>query len=863
MRQKRNSKYSLGVSSEYLMYPSHDQAKSGVMVLCCHGAECMENIVGHRRLSAQMLSQRVGSVFEQPLNSNLGFRVVFKSASGLQLHPPSLDNQIYLPSLREGGIYAKIKFVDMHGKASGIIRQVDSVKTPSIAQATSIDFRDFNAIFRAKDGMEHAEYVRIELVMEDVRHFMILGTAFIPLNFFQLTPMQYSFPLTRFKQTAVHPRPAAVAQPLGEVTVCIQRIEEMSDSEAMIAIRPSLYECNIFNTRWYVECALAGSIDSESCVVEAGVMMAAHDCLELIPDGDEGNFGTKRYELAALSSSLEGMVAKEKTNDNDDDTDGDGHVKMHSPHLVGNNVNYKYRKDKGRGGKGANGTDRGTFSAKMEQTVDGVEAPSESREISITVFENQRRQPYYPFDWSTTAYTRPQYSDLTFSTSYKLETIERAVPPPGYCWKEDEWAIDKEYVPTDTHGWVYGFRFGSILSNIKAGKSVTKPSGMHARRRKWVRTAVCLSPGEEGYEECMADATTEQVVRLFAQQQTQHAIARDSSFARHSKGANRLQMPASWRKKLSGRYPSTVIRVCEERASPTTAVMIPWSQVRAASIVTTSVLSINVEVNRYFGEANGLLTYRPAELELFVSNCPAAALKGLIEERIWFARVKKEIQNLIASGNLTGNKDFKPPVLSLTTQNGTDTDVPETAELSTGSEIVADLDDNSITIEKKLKALSDLQQRVTSSDIVQEMSVLVRRDCRLKLYTAALLGVGLVGNHDFSDEAVKAIIQRDYNRARNIVMDTEIATANNRIEFFLDIAEKRIRDTVLTGWNYRSTAVNQRGQLNRCLALFANGYFIQIVSLLAAFFEENARTDMKVRLLIFLCTTKHYPRLRD
>ena len=56
----------------YKTYPTHDSSKSGVMVLLCHGVESLEAISGHRRLSAQMLSQKLDTVSEVPLNSKLG-----------------------------------------------------------------------------------------------------------------------------------------------------------------------------------------------------------------------------------------------------------------------------------------------------------------------------------------------------------------------------------------------------------------------------------------------------------------------------------------------------------------------------------------------------------------------------------------------------------------------------------------------------------------------------------------------------------------------------------------------------------------------------------------------------------------------
>lgn len=207
------------------------------------------------------------------------------------------------------------------------------------------------------------------------------------------------------------------------------------------------------------------------------------------------------------------------------------------------------------------------------------------------------------------------------------------------------------------------------------------------------------------------------------------------------------------------------------------------------------------------------------------------------------------IRQLIQSGSCTG-KALKPQV-STATMGSIDEDVPETEELSLGSEIVADLDDNSIAIETRIQELDEIYNKNEDNAILLEKSILVRRDCRLRLYTAALLGVGLTGNHDFSEEVVKHIMLKDFKRAMNISQDTDVSTANNRIEFFLDIAEKRIRDAVLCGWKYRGT-LNEKGRLESTIEIFANGYFIEIVGLLGSFFEEQGQQDMKVIMIQLL-----------
>lgn len=101
--------------------------------------------------------------------------------------------------------------------------------------------------------------------------------------------------------------------------------------------------------------------------------------------------------------------------------------------------------------------------------------------------------------------------------------------------------------------------------------------------------------------------------------------------------------------------------------------------------------------------------------------------------------------------------------------------------------------------------------------------------------------MGLKGSHEFSEKSVQAILAEDFKKCSTITLDNDVATANNRIEFLLDTAERRIRDAALCGWDYRG------GLLEHCLELFVNGYFIEIVKQLGAFFEtEGLRLNLKV-----------------
>lgn len=47
-----------------------------------------------------------------------------------------------------------------------------------------------------------------------------------------------------------------------------------------------------------------------------------------------------------------------------------------------------------------------------------------------------------------------------------------------------------------------------------------------------------------------------------------------------------------------------------------------------------------LQVQRYFGEEDGRQVFRPADVEVFITGCPALTLKSLLEERMKFAHIR-------------------------------------------------------------------------------------------------------------------------------------------------------------------------------------------------------------------------------
>jgi hypothetical protein len=790
----------------------------------------------------------------------VGFSVTLLSSKGLELNPPTKT----IAGIG-GGMHVKLKFTDHNGNSKALGRSQE-YKTASITPTPNPDWGNFNALFKAQDSFGKAEFLRIEVCLDDFSTNLVLGTCFIPLSLFKRKPKEYTFPMTRYKASAVHARDGSVLHPLGETTVRIHRIEEDSESPSKMTIRTLLMDSNIFNTRYVAECIAARGVHAESLKdVETFCALATAEGLELATidpvagSADQVDMFAPAVPETRKRSSITGVGR-----------DSSGSLLS----ATGSTGSFSHAEDGGSGGGGGGGgggagnskdpKERGKISpVTAEDTAQGwgttehciTDIPATSSSVTgayvdVEVYENQRRQPYYPCDWSNKAYTRPLFSDLTYEVGYTFETLAAAVPPPNFTWSS-EWCLDKSYTQTDENGWSYGLTFGRILANYKQNKSHTSPLKMMARRRKWVRRASVIDRSKTNA------AAGKNALSLFQTKNTGAAAGRPDpsppvtpagaivagttrgSLVSASSFEPKL---ASWRNDVLVAAPNAVVTVCKERPSSHGNVLIPWDQVHDIMVITPSILSVKAEVNRYLYDKHtgSVGVFRPADIEIFISTCPAVELKAMIDERKWFNHFKLKIRSLIESGSSTGVAMTLPRMPPAGTSekalDPSDNSVPKTEELSVGSELVAQLDEASITLESRVRELEKYMgahNTAVDRTVCSEKMLLLRRDCRLRLYMAALFGVGLQGEHSFLDEEIRAIMDRDFKESQKIQMATEIATANNRIEFYLDTAETRIRDAVLCGWNYKN------GQLERCLEIFANGYFIEIVGLLGTFFDEK------------------------
>jgi hypothetical protein len=710
-------------------------------------------------------------------------------------------------------MFAKCKLVNANGHSKS--KGSSTMRTPAITATANPNWENYKFSFDSDDRLDKEFYMRIEIVIERMPMNLCIGAVFIPLEYFENKEVEYTFPLTRFRQPGSIYSYAAKrtgGYGLGSLTVKIRKVQQSVSNKMKLNLRTTLRQTDLFNTSWVADCLPAGAVESDRPKRE-GVTVAVLN---------QGLYITEIEGSANVEESRKISTAK-------------GEEEFRGTSMT---------------------------STALKEAA-GLAIPK--KEVEIAVFENQRTQPYPPFDWSTSALTRPNFSDLEFNVGYKFDKLSKALAPEGWEWV-DNWSVDKKHIQTDAEGWIYGATFSKLLSNYKRKRSYVSADNCYARRRRWVRRLRCLTT---------TDAELPQVMRLFEKAQDKKTQSSKSSPTNPQTPSTPTSSTSSsptpppsvrlhrsmssvssvsnldlvWRKEVLNEKPNAVLGTCKEKLLPDAPVVIVWKNVLQYSVITPSVLSIVCNIERFIPSDSGNC-FKPAQIELFLVNCPAQELYTLLEERRLFHGYHRDIQHLVLSGNIFGREDDGEgaPRDSEVVEEDEDRAL-ETEELSMGSETVADLDSQTIELENKIHWLQKYLSKRADPDAELELSILRRRVCRLRLYMAAMFGVSLSGLHSYQPEEVRKIMDVDFRRARRVEQSSDVATASNRIDYLLDMAEKRIRDAALCGWQHRGE------QLERCLEIFANGYFVEIVSILGYYFEDIGQSSVKV---IIICNMYIY-----
>lgn len=487
---------------------------------------------------------------------------------------------------------------------------------------------------------------------------------------------------------------------------------------------------------------------------------------------------------------------------------------------------------------GYKATDMSTPGANLSLDRDTL-----SEDIVVEVFENQRRD--VAWNWGKHSgqllgLERGPYSDEAGTIEYHYKNLDAAPAPAGYTWiPDDDWCIDMDYTNTDEAGWSYAVDWRSMMSNLRKGHSSTSGTLYTVRRRKWRRRAVKI-------RETIGD---------YARSKNNGAIEESAQAGDNDTFVARRNVSKMTRREAFNLHRNDIILLCRERPDLKSPITIPWQQVARIDIVTPSVVIIGVIVNRYFGvDGNGDEQYRRVDVELCVLDCPAERLCLLLRERIRLREFRENVKILVSSGTMTGEIgvcDYSSYYDKGDEDSSSDMLLSQ-QDLSLGSATILNLDDEICQIEAQISSIEKIAKAKTDPVATKwsnsEVAYLKDTKNRLAVYTAALLGAGLMGPQ-FEEASVRDTLKRDvaeaervYNRA--IKEGDSVGAAENMVNNLLLTAEMRIRDTALCGWSHQGPLLEQ------CLSIIINEYYISIIGALGKFFDsKDGLMQLKVRFL--------------
>ncbi len=770
------------------------------------------------------------------LFSNIGIAITIESA--LNILAPEASIKPFC------SLYAKCKLVGPNGHSSSVKSSNGESKTSMVSISApgrqgAVNFGT-QFVFKADQLASNRHgYFRIEFLIGDgLAVFTSVGAAFVPIEYCALQKSKlYPFPVVRFRASPmVFQLAAKDGKGYGEVLVKLARVEDIVEESSSSAskplrkinIRSTLHECTVYNTQWYAECVPMGGKDHQRVPIERALLNVLHDGLELSDITVDTEENCNGSVITATGSERESEIVC--TNH------AHHHQHQHDGHLKGTRPSF--------------------YETPSQQVQEGI----------IEIFESQRRNPYPPFEWSATALTRATFSNADFSLDYKFEFKHHSNLPDGLEWIDSDWKIDKTHIKTDENGWIYGFTFGKIVANYSQNISYTTSVNAHARRRKLIRR-VKIIPSSLLALEGSVVTSADSFQRLFDHCNALNPLLGNSSGSTIISGGSDTTRGSlssgsavtassssrDWRHDLTDKYTDAILVACQERQLPTSSIVIPWKNIKNVSMITPSILCFTFSVNRYFppqlnsgsSSSRSQAQFHPAEMEIFISNCHASALKDLIEERAVFARIREDFRLVQSTGKLLNIKPLaldeeRTAKATLEHYMSNDQSLPETEELSFGSEVMAGLDDQSIQLQSVVSELLNKYDQSMSMDAYSKVLVYYQRLCRLRLYMASLIGLEIGDWHGFKPENISLMLNHDFAQCRKIVLENDVVTANNRIEYLLDVAEKRIRDAALSGWAFQGKG------FEHYIQMFANDYFVEITGLLAAFFEEKGQTNVKV-----------------
>jgi hypothetical protein len=718
----------------------------------------------------------------------LGLRVTLLKATGIKPQPVFRQASYCM--------YASCKCVKWNAAGRGI--KFPSVKSKPLPAACELNWVDEDLVLLYEHGIEWAQYIRVQLlhghVLSGQKQSLgstSLGVIYIPFTDFSNSSKTRTFALYD-KDTS---------EPVGgELTVSFRRIQDEIDSD-----QPKAFlDCALDEddtVSWAAQAILSGGVEEK---------LTAHEDFSLCPSF-QGLLLT-RFATLEVPQTNGGSEAR---NDLDEDHPGD-ETRLTSMDMAPR-----------------------SNSLEMKPSLLGVETNGVKYS---EVFENERRAVRPPFSFGPgNLFIHPHFSDFSGKLSI-CNSIDDIKPPIGCEW-EGPWVVDRSHTKTDEDGWSYAISYDYLVSNCLGNTSHATATGRASRRRKHRRAYREVTV--QGSPRVM-DAASAPTNNAGSQIATSSRMRRGSSIldvsavtgavtgvvsgavsgVSNALGSHFSRGPEHsgdqlTRADLFANHPELVVNLCKERVNVyDEQVIIPWTQVITVEEVTESTLFIRARIHRYFGlNAAGEDVYHLADVDFFIFNCPSKLLKTLSAERIAVFGIRRDVMRVISAGTIDAGLEEE--------KSEEQESVPQTVDLSLGSHVAAQLDVDLLSLADEIKASA-------AANSPTELASLQFRECRLRLYIASLLRANIKGRHEFKEAETDRIIAADFDSVRKIFHETDVATANNRIEFLLDAAETHLRDAALCGWFHR-----QDGKLKRFIERIVNAYLVEMVSLLGKFFDDN------------------------
>ena len=442
-----------------------------------------------------------------------------------------------------------------------------------------------------------------------------------------------------------------------------------------------------------------------------------------------------------------------------------------------------------------------------------------------TVYRNERRG--IDMSWSSGnlfSVERSKFSNEDCTDMFDVDDVNDIPPPLGYVWADDsEWEVDKEYLPTDSNGWVYGIDFPSIERNFRSKTSNTRKALFSCRRQRLKRRMIeCEGPS------CLAVSDG------------QHDQIKDKFFAD--------SLPSRCRRSNGCRFDRDdgfandkfkILSFCRERENSSGNINIPWAQVKNIDVITPSVLSVTVIVHRYIGNEH----FAEVDMELFIGECSADKLCLLMQDRLQLLPIREDLKKLINSGTLTGNcsEEYRYRV-------------PESSDYAATSPSLGSVISKNLFHELQSINTARHGAHVLSSNndadeainmwVQQKDKHLKTLKLRLKLFAQLLLASGLDGP-DFDKVTAEMVAQSDQRISKMILCGVSekgsiVDNAKDAVSFLLESAEARICDYALSGWEHQGKV------LEDIMSTLVNGYYLSMIEILGYFFDsEDVLTSIK------------------